>query len=256
MSDIKKIQEYWDARPCNKRHSQSEIGTVEYFNEVEARRYKIEPHNYAFAEFPLWKDKRVLEIGCGIGTDAINFMRHGADYTGIDLSKESLDLAQQRADVFGLKGKFVHGNAEDLVSLIDKQTFDLIYSFGVIHHAPTPQHIVDHLPFYCHKDTIVKCMLYAKHSWKNILIEAGLSQVEAQDNCPKAETYTKEEVIEMFDKFNVIIKQDFIFPWQIDKYVNYEYEKEPWFENMPYEMLRAFEKKLGWHLLIEGKLKV
>ena len=69
---IKKVQEFWDDRPCNIRHSDKPIGTKEYFNEVEYKRYFVEPHSVVFADFPRWKGKRVLELGCGIGTDTIN----------------------------------------------------------------------------------------------------------------------------------------------------------------------------------------
>ncbi len=99
---IDKVQGYWDARPCNIRHSQKPVGSEEYFHEVEFRKYRVEPHIPEFAEFPRWQGKKVLEIGCGIGTDTINFARHGAEVTAVDLSSKSLEVASQRARVFGL----------------------------------------------------------------------------------------------------------------------------------------------------------
>ena len=62
---IGKVREYWDRRPCNIRHSPAPVGTRQYFDEVEQRKYVVEPHISAFAEFPRWAGKRVLEIGCG-----------------------------------------------------------------------------------------------------------------------------------------------------------------------------------------------
>lgn len=88
MELLDQIRDYWDKRPCNINHGQSPIGTKAYFDEVESRRYSVEPHNYSFACFDRWQNKRVLEIGCGIGTDAVNFVRHGADYTGVKHIKE------------------------------------------------------------------------------------------------------------------------------------------------------------------------
>jgi 2-polyprenyl-3-methyl-5-hydroxy-6-metoxy-1,4-benzoquinol methylase len=114
MVTIEQVRDYWNNRPCNLRHSRSPIGTREYFDEVEARRYANEPHNYTFPEFDRWRGKRVLEIGCGIGTDAVNFARAGANYTGIDLSLESIKLAKQRFEVFELNGEFFEANAEEL----------------------------------------------------------------------------------------------------------------------------------------------
>ena len=128
MVTIEQVRDYWNNRPCNLRHSRSTIGTREYFDEVEARRYANEPHNYTFPEFDRWKGKRVLEIGCGIGTDAVNFARAGANYTGIDLSSESIKLAKQRFEVFGLTGEFFEANAEELNDVFDPhEKFDLIH---------------------------------------------------------------------------------------------------------------------------------
>src|SRR5919204_2072970 len=89
---ITDVQRYWDARPCNIRHSPKPVGSKEYFDEVEARKYLVEPHIPAFAEFDRWAGKRVLEDGCGIGTDSINFARSGAELIAVDLSGDSLAI--------------------------------------------------------------------------------------------------------------------------------------------------------------------
>src|SRR3954462_15719678 len=100
---IADVRNYWDARPCNIRHSPKPVGSREYFDEVEARKYLVEPHIPGFAQFDRWAGKRVLEVGCGIGTDTMNFARAGAHVTAVDLSDASLELAERRAHVFGLQ---------------------------------------------------------------------------------------------------------------------------------------------------------
>jgi 2-polyprenyl-3-methyl-5-hydroxy-6-metoxy-1,4-benzoquinol methylase len=252
---LEQIRTYWNNRPCNIRHSQSPVGTKEYFDEVEARRYANEPHNYTFPEFERWRGKRVLEVGCGIGTDAVNFARAGADYTGVDLSEASVKLCKQRFDVFGLKGEIFTANAEELDAMFDpREKFDLIYSFGVIHHAPRPDRVVANFPNLLADGGEIRAMLYAKNSWKNILIDAGWDQPEAQDNCPQAVTYTKQQARELFHMFdNVHVEQDFIFPWNIEHYVKYEYVKQPWFAAMPPELFKIIERALGWHLMVTAK---
>tara|TARA_B100001094_G_C18160011_1_gene788720 strand:- start:510 stop:1283 length:774 start_codon:yes stop_codon:yes gene_type:complete len=253
---INEVKKFWDDRPCNIRHSSKELGTIEYFDEVSKKKFHVEPHILDFTTFPEWKGKKVLEIGCGLATVGINFALNGASYTGVELSDESLKIARQRFDVYGTDGRFFSGNAEHLSTYVPVETYDLIYSFGVIHHSPHPEKILSEIKNYMNKDSTLKIMLYAKDSWKNYMIDAGLDQPEAQYGCPIANTYTKDEVVELLDGYDIIsIEQDHIFPYQIQPYKKGEYIKQPWFESMPDEMFRSLEKNLGWHLLITAKLK-
>jgi SAM-dependent methyltransferase len=253
---ITEVKKFWDSRPCNVRHSSKELGTKEYFNEVTNKKFFVEPHILNFTQFPQWKNKKVLEIGCGLGTVGINFSLNGADYTGVELSEESLALARKRFEVFGEEGKFYSGNAEELSSFVPVETYDLIYSFGVIHHSPYPEKIISEIKKYMNENSVLKIMLYAKDSWKNYMIESGLDQPEAQYGCPIANTYTEQDVIELLGGYEVLsIEKDHIFPYQVEPYKIGEYIKQPWFECMPEEMFKILEKKLGWHMLITAKLK-
>ena len=256
--DIQTVQSYWNARPCNIRHSGKPIGTKEYFDEVEKRKYFVEPHIPAFAQFERWKGKKVLEVGCGIGTDTINFARAGADVTAVDLSDESLKIAKKRAEVFGLEDRirFYQANAEELGSRVPSESYDLVYSFGVIHHTPNPGNAIAQIKRYMTKASELRLMLYAKNSWKSIMIEAGFDQPEAQSGCPIAFTYTAEEVKSLLAGFNISeLRQEHIFPFVIEKYVKHEYEVVPWFSAMPKRMFAALEKSLGWHMLITAGLE-
>lgn len=255
QNDIDDVASYWNRRPCNIRHSDKEVGTKEYFDAVEQRKYFVEPHIPGFAQFARWQGKKVLEIGCGIGTDATNFARNGADYTGIELSTTSLALARRRFEVFGLTGHLHEGNAEDFSRMFEPASFDLVYSFGVLHHTPHPERAIAEIRKVIKPDGELRIMLYAKESWKSFMIDIGLDQPEAQSGCPVAYSYTQEEVrallapgFEVTDTF-----QDHIFPYIIDKYVKYEYEFQPWFKAMPESMFRALERRLGWHMCITAK---
>ena len=253
---IEEVKKFWNDRPCNIKHSSKELGTIEYFDEVELKKFRAEPHILKFTEFPQWKNKKVLEVGCGLGTVGINFALNGADYTGVELSKESLEIAKKRFEVYNQSGKFYLGNAEELSSFVPIETYDLIYSFGVIHHSPHPEKIVSQIKKYMNENSVLKIMLYAKDSWKNYMIDAGLDQPEAQYGCPIANTYTKQDVVELLDEYEVLsIEQDHIFPYQVEPYKLGEYIKQPWFDIMPTEMFETLEKNLGWHLLITAKLK-
>ena len=255
MTTIQAVREFWDARPCNVRHSDQPRGTREYFEEVERKKFTAEPHIPAFCEFERWSGRKVLEIGCGIGTMAKNFAAHGADYTGVELSGESLALTRQRFAVYGLPGTFYQCNAEQLTDVVPVEAYDLIFTWGVIHHSPNPGRILEQARSYMRSGTTLKVMVYASNSWKNYMIEAGMDQPEAQYGCPIAYTYTEQELIRMvgpgFWRMNVT--QDHIFPFQIEPYKAGEYLRQPWFEAMSPDMFRVLEKRLGWHLMLTAE---
>ena len=263
-SVIDQVREYWNRRPCNIRHSNKPVGTREYFDEVEARKYFVEPHIPAFADFERWRGKKVLEIGCGIGTDSINFARAGADVTVVDLSEESLALCRKRFEVYGLEAHFYAGDAEQLGSFVPVEKYDLIYSFGVIHHTPHPERVFEQVKQYCKPETELRVMLYSKWSWKVFWIIAGYGRgqlwkadelvrtySEAQTGSPVTYFYSFEGVRRLMRGYRVeSIRKDHIFPYRIDRYVKYEYEWVWYFRWMPLPLFHWLERRLGWHTLI------
>lgn len=255
MNTLTEVKDFWDRRPCNVRHSNKEVGTREYFEEVTAKKDYVEPHIAKFANFPQWEGKKVLEVGCGIGTDAQRFVEAGAIYTGIDLSEVSLNLTKKRFYEFGLEGTFYKVEDEEISKVVPVEEYDLVYSFGVIHHTPNPSKLISEIRKYMGAESIFRLMLYAKNSWKSFMIEANLDRPEAQFGCPVAHTYTKDEVVNLLHEFQVeSIIQDHIFPFKIEEYKNHKFELTDWFKHMPIEMFDVLKKKLGWHLMIEAKL--
>jgi 2-polyprenyl-3-methyl-5-hydroxy-6-metoxy-1,4-benzoquinol methylase len=260
------VKKYWDDRPCNIRHSTKEIGTKEYFEEVRQRKYFVEPHIPDFADFEQWRGKKVLEIGCGIGTGSIDFAKHGAQVTAVDLSENSLNLARKRAQVFGLEDRirFVQADAERLSEFVAPEPFDLIYSFGVIHHTPHPELVMAQLPKYFKPDTTVKIMVYNRWSWKVlwILLRYGKGQFwkldrliaensEAQTGCPVTYVYSRDEgraLLQAGGLRATEIRADHIFAYRIPDYVQYRYVKVWYFRWMPKPLFRALERMAGWHL--------
>ena len=268
--NVAQVREYWNARPCNVRHSPQAVGSREYFDEVEARKYFVEPHIPGFAEFPRWAGKRVLEIGCGIGTDTINFARAGARVTAVDLSEKSLELARRRADVFGLSGRisFHAADAERLSDSIPPEPYDLVYSFGVIHHTPHPERVIEQVRnHFVHPESEFKLMVYHRNSWKVfwILLAEGrgafwkLDELvarnsEAQTGCPVTYTYTPESVRALLRGFRAeSIFADHIFPYRIREYVQYRYERNWYFRILPKPVFRGLERRFGWHLCVTAR---
>jgi SAM-dependent methyltransferase len=265
---IDRVRDFWNALPCNIRHSTKSVGTREYFDEVERRKYFVEPHIPGFADFPKWAGRRVLEIGCGLGTDTVNFARAGAQVTAVELSDESAALARRRADVFGLADRVtIHvGNAEELPNILAPQTFDLVYSFGVIHHSPNPRRILYHARRYMTAQSELRLMIYSRISYKLfwIMKEEGvwdLSRIdelvarhsEAQTGSPVTYTYTYETARALLQGFRILdIHKAHIFTWDIGAYTRYEYQKAPEWAGVDDTELARLERELGWHLLVRA----
>jgi 2-polyprenyl-3-methyl-5-hydroxy-6-metoxy-1,4-benzoquinol methylase len=248
------ITDYWNRQPCNVNHSRAPVGTLQYFQEVTDKRYRAEPHILDFAGFHHWRGRRVLEIGCGIGTDAEQFARHGAQYTGIDLSAASIDICRQRFDLLDLTGEFIEGSVTDLDFLKQLGQFDLVYSYGVLHHFPGIQQHIENISAIVDTRGEFRFMVYAKNSWKYAMIQKGLDQFEAQADCPYAEAFTKDEIIDLLgNNFRLErVRQSHCFMYNIEEYKQGRFVLESWFAAMPEVMREAVKEYLGWHLLIKA----
>ena len=134
-NDLKeRVRAFWQAHPCGTKFADAPPGTPLFYQRVEEHRYRTEWHIPAAAGFAGSKGLRVLEIGCGLGTDGAEFAKAGADYTGVDLTEAAVDLARKRFELSGLSGQFRKADAENLDFADD--SFDLVYSHGVLHHTP------------------------------------------------------------------------------------------------------------------------
>ena len=132
----KDVEFYWNSHPCESDRSTS-IDRKNYFEEIERIRYSHVRHYSKVGRFDGFKNKKILEIGCGIGTDGRQFAKHGAIYTGINLDYNSTKLAKEAFELFDLKGEIYQMNAENLE--FEDNSFDHIFSLGVIHHSPNTE---------------------------------------------------------------------------------------------------------------------
>jgi SAM-dependent methyltransferase len=250
---IEDVQRYWDARPCNIRHGTAEPGTPFWSEQVSARKYFVEPHIPGFAQFPTWNGKRVLEVGCGLGTDTLEFAKAGAYVDAVDLSSESIKLASKRIATLWDPAavKLFCLNAEESMP---QQFYDLIYAFGVLHHTPHPGKMLTRMRWRMMESSELRIMLYAKWSIKNLTRQ----QPEAQAGCPLARTYSARQARKLLESAGFVvqeIRKTHIFPWRVKDYVQYHYVKEWYYRWMPPWLFSWLERRLGWHLLIVARVK-
>lgn len=129
-----RVREFWQNHPCGTKFADAQPGSRLFYELVEQHRYEKEWHIPEAAGFDRTKDLKVLEIGCGLGTDGAQFAKAGAEYTGIDLTEAAVDLARRRFELFNLPGNFCVEDAERL--RFPDNSVDLVYSHGVLHHTP------------------------------------------------------------------------------------------------------------------------
>ena len=162
-TDVADVRSFWNANPCQSRLSQ-EAERRRYFEEISRKRFQgREWHVPIVAKFNSFRGKVVLEIGCGVGTDGIEFARNGANYTGVDLTLNAVELTRERFEVFGVPGRFEVANAEEGLPLPDASV-DHVYSFGVIHHSPAPERIVGQIYRVLRNGGTFTVMLYNRPS--------------------------------------------------------------------------------------------
>ena len=162
-ANVEQVRDFWNANPCQATLSSSR-DRRRYFQEISKRRYSgRDSHVPTIAKFDSFRGKDVLEIGCGIATDGLEFARNGAHYVGVDLTPHSIELAKERFDLFGVPGRFEIANAENGLPFADG-SFDHVYSFGVIHHSPAPEKIAEEIRRVLRKGGTFTVMLYNKRS--------------------------------------------------------------------------------------------
>lgn len=157
------VARYWNQASCGTEQIQEEKFSKAYFEKIEAHRYTVEPEIFSFAQFTRFSKAKVLEVGIGAGTDFIQWVRAGAYAYGIDLTQEAIDNVQHRLDLYGLKAQEIRiADAENLP--YEENSFDLVYSWGVIHHSPNTKKCLEEMIRVTKSGGRIKIMIYHRHS--------------------------------------------------------------------------------------------
>ncbi|MGB9178186.1 MAG: class I SAM-dependent methyltransferase [Pyrinomonadaceae bacterium] len=192
-----RVRAFWQANPCGTKFTEAEMGTRQFYERVEEHRYEKEWHIPEAADFKSASGLRVLEIGCGLGTDGAQFAKAGADYTGVDLTEAAVSLARKRFELFGLAGTFRTADAEKL-DFAD-ESFDLVYSHGVLHHTPDTARSVREVHRVLRTGGRAVVMLYHRDSYNyrvniGVLRRAGAHLLKSEAGLKLVHRLTGEPV--------------------------------------------------------------
>ena len=207
------VRAFWEQGSCGEELYLEESSRDGYLAQARER-YRLEPYIETFARFDESNSLRVLEIGVGLGADHQRFAEAGARLSGIDLTARAVEHTRKRLETFGLVADVAVGDAENLVFGADE--FDVVYSWGVIHHSPNTQRAVREIHRVLKPGGWARVMIYNKWSMVGFMLwlrYAGLqlrpwmtlSEIYAQDlESPGTKAYTPSEARELFREFSEV----------------------------------------------------
>jgi SAM-dependent methyltransferase len=160
-----RVRDFWEQEPCGTAPAivgERQAHTREWFEQVEQYRYEVEPFIHAVAQFTRHRGKRLLEVGVGAGTDHLQWARAGCECHGVDLTDAAIDTTRARLALYGLQSHLQRVDAERLP--FDDGFFDLVYSWGVIHHSEHPERIIAEIARVLRPGGTFIGMLYGRRS--------------------------------------------------------------------------------------------
>lgn len=219
-----RAREQWTQDPCGAVHGEHEFGTREFFDNVERHRYtEYAPWMPQVMGFDKFRDARLLEVGCGMGTDLLQFARGGACCTGIDLTPRSIEITRHRFRLYDADGAFMISDGENLPFRND--SFDVVYSNGVLHHTPDTAGAIREVHRVLRPGGTAKVMLYHRDSlnyWGDIVLRRGVLhgdflrgrsvaeimsrfvEFSEHDARPLVKVYSRKQARELFNLFKSV----------------------------------------------------
>jgi len=259
----RRAREQWTDNPCGAHvAAHLEFGTREYFDQIEDFRYRVyAPWMKRDLPFTAYKGKRLVEIGCGTGTDLLQFARAGAKVTGLDLTPRSIEIARKRFEVYGLPGEFLIGDAENLA--FPDESFDGVYSFGVLHHTPETQKAIGEVFRILRPGCKATVMLYNRTSlwyWGAVILRRGLLKrdllrMSAADIMSEAAEYTETGRRPLVKAFTAAAAREMFSQFEDVRVTVRQLCREDLGaigRSMPNTVFDWLERNFGWNLIISA----
>ena len=260
-----RAREQWSEDPCGATYArEAELGTREFFDEVERHRYtEYAPWMRSVMGFDSFAGARLLEIGCGMGTDLLQFARGGARCTGIDLTPRSIEITRHRFALYDVPGDFMIADGERLP--FADASFDVVYSNGVLHHTPDTARAVREAHRVLKAGGIAKVMLYHRHSlnyWGEMILHRGLLRGEMlrgstpeeimsryveyseHGGRPLVKVYSRRQARALFAPFSEVTVE-------VEQMIRQELSL--FGHIIPEPLFRSLRRRLGWNVIITAK---
>ncbi|MBI3560675.1 MAG: class I SAM-dependent methyltransferase [Gammaproteobacteria bacterium] len=173
----KQVYDFWNEASCGEQLYLSGTEQSDYLAQMR-KRYQLEPYIESFAQFVQTRNQDVLEIGIGLGADHQRFAQAGARLTGIDLTERAVQHTRKRLNLFGLESNLQVADAESLP--FTSESYDLVYSWGVLHHSPNTDRAIDEVWRILRYGGAARIMIYNKYSLVGYMLWLRYALLTAQ----------------------------------------------------------------------------
>jgi ubiquinone/menaquinone biosynthesis C-methylase UbiE len=165
-----RVKAHWEQETCGTRYG-SDPDRKRFFDEISTTRYRLEPYIPDFADFPNARGKAILEIGVGAGADFQNWCSYALQATGVDLTERAVALTRERLELSSIPSeRYVLQKADAENLPFGAESFDLVYSWGVLHHTPDTARALREVFRVLRPGGVVKAMIYHVPSWGGLML--------------------------------------------------------------------------------------
>ncbi len=207
------VRAFWNQASCGEAVFLDQE-TMEGYQTQLQKRYAVEPFILPFANFDGSPGKEILEIGVGLGADHQMWAQGGAVLTGVDLTDRAISHVQTRLSLLGLHSNLQVADAENLP--FSDETFDTVYSWGVLHHSPNTGRAIQEVYRVLKPGGAAKIMIY--HTWSVVgfmlwvryallRLRPWITLSEIYDRyleSPGTKAYTRGEAMALFSQFKTV----------------------------------------------------
>jgi len=245
---IDAIERYWNERIHDLEMTEHPVGTREFFEDLDEYRFDKLHYLPRLVNFPAYRGRTLLEVGCGIGTDLVRFAQAGVVVTGVDLSSTAIELAKRNFDLHGVSGADLRvANGESLP--FGDASFDVVYGHGVVQYTADARRLIHE----CHR--VLKpggeaiFMVYNRISWLNGLSTLMKVQLEHED-APVLKKYSIAEFRQLLAPFADVRIVPERFPVKSRLHKGWKgIAFNTMFVGTFNALPRAWVRPLGWHLM-------
>jgi SAM-dependent methyltransferase len=241
------VRSYWERHIHDLEITKHPVGSRGFFDDLDQYHFEKLHHLLRLVPFDEYRDRLVLEVGCGAGVDLARFARGGALITGVDLASSAIDLARKNFEQQHLTGEFYVADGEVLP--FEDNRFDLVYAHGVVQYTANSQRLADECRRVLKPGGLAIFQVYNRISWLNALSKLMKVGLEHED-APVLKKFSPSEfrrLLTGFDSVRIVperfpVKSRLHGGW---KGAIYNGLFVGTFNALPRPLVRRF----GWHLL-------